>query len=57
MGAEESDLQVWEILAFTLKHRDAALIVDNFVSDGSFLFGEKLAGYIFKHLDSIISSK
>ena len=47
LGAENSNLQVWEILEFTLKHRDAALIVDNLVSNVSFLFGEKLAGYSF----------
>ena len=47
LGAGESNLQVWEIVAFTLKHGDSALIVDNLVSNGSFLFGEKLAVYSF----------
>ena len=45
LGDEESNIQVWEIVAFTLKHVDAALIVDNLVSNGYFLFGEQLAGY------------
>ena len=36
LGAGESNLQVWEIVAFTLKHADAALIVDNLVSNVSF---------------------
>ena len=47
LGAEESNLQVWEIVAFTLKHGDAALIVNNLVSNGYFLFGKQLAGYSF----------
>ena len=41
---------VWEIVAFALKHRDSTLIVDNLVSNGSFLFGEHLAGYSFHGL-------
>ena len=47
LGAEESNPQVWEIVAFTLKHGDAALIVNNLVLNSSFLFGEQLAGYSF----------
>ena len=47
LGAEELNLQVWEIVAFTLKHGDAALTVDNLVSNGSLLFGKQLAGYSF----------
>ena len=47
MGAEESNLQVWEIVDFTLKNVDAALIVDNLVSNGYFLFGEQLTSYYF----------
>ena len=47
LGAEESNIQVWEIVAFKLKHGDAALIVDNLVLNGSFFFGEQLAGYSF----------
>ena len=47
LGAEESNIQVWEIVAFKLKHGDAALIVDNLVLNGSFLFGDQLASYSF----------
>ena len=36
LGAEESNIQVWEIVVFILKQGDAALIVNNLVSNGSF---------------------
>ena len=47
LGAEESSIQVWEIVAFTSKQGDAALIFNNLVSNGSFLFGDQLDGYLF----------
>ena len=47
LGAEESNFQVWEIVALTFKHGNAALIIDTLVLNGSFLFGKQLAGYSF----------
>ena len=47
LGVEESNLRVCELVSFNLKHGDSSLIVDNLVSNVSFLFGKQLNGYSF----------